>query len=161
MSLRIKKGERIFWIFNFPHEKWIISHSSTIRTGKLLAGHNTRSHEMMRAGEREGLDKPGGPWYGDTYSQAWGDEHTASTWMALKLKDFGEYWYYIYPLASLRLKKNVELTTSYLIQSSNPPPCVLRWPLTWAKECAPRYDRSWSTLWNYNNQERLTATHKV
>lgn len=42
-----EEGERIFWIFNAPHEKCSISHFSTIWTGKLLAGHNTPSHEMM------------------------------------------------------------------------------------------------------------------
>lgn len=46
-----KERERIFWIFNAPHEKWIISHFSTIRTGKLFAGHNGPSHEMT--GDRE------------------------------------------------------------------------------------------------------------
>lgn len=43
-----KEGERIFWIFNAPYEKCIISHFSTIWTGKLLAGHKAPSHEMMR-----------------------------------------------------------------------------------------------------------------
>lgn len=48
-----EEGERIFWIFNAPHEKCSISHFSAIRTGKLLAGHNTPSHEMMRDKERK------------------------------------------------------------------------------------------------------------
>lgn len=51
-----KEGEQILWIFNVLHEKCIISHFSTIRTGKLLAGHNTRSHEMMRDRGSKGRD---------------------------------------------------------------------------------------------------------
>lgn len=61
-----EEGERIFWIFNAPHEKCNISHFSTIWTGKLLAGHNTPSHEMMHArrGEKGGK-KPCGLWHGE------------------------------------------------------------------------------------------------
>ena len=67
-----EEGERIFWIFNAPHEKCSISHFSAIRTGKLLAGHNTPSHEMMRDKERKtGKRKPCGVWYGGGGERAW------------------------------------------------------------------------------------------
>lgn len=48
-----KEREQIFCIFNAFDEKCIISHFSTIRTGKLLAGHNTPSHEMVWDRERK------------------------------------------------------------------------------------------------------------
>lgn len=50
-----KEGEQIFWIFNAPHKKCIIS---AIRTGKLLTGHNTPSHEMTPDREENHGQKP-------------------------------------------------------------------------------------------------------
>ena len=57
-----KEGERIFWIFNAPHEKCIVSHFATIWTGKLLAGHNSPSHEMTRRQARERSEAPLASW---------------------------------------------------------------------------------------------------
>lgn len=49
----MKKGNGSFEFLMPRMEKCSISHFSAIRTGKLLAGHNTPSHEMMRDKERK------------------------------------------------------------------------------------------------------------
>lgn len=49
-----REGNGSFEYLMPPHEKCSISYFSTIQTGKLFAGHNTSSHEVMQENERKG-----------------------------------------------------------------------------------------------------------